>query len=79
MTIEANRTNVEFETLIGNLRELFGPACALMNVPVGIGHDFSGVVSTVNIPTTTTMYPGKQPKASPMSPFQQVCQSYLAF
>ena len=25
--------NVEFETLVGNLRELFGPACALMNIP----------------------------------------------
>src|SRR5690606_20303011 len=28
----------------------FGPACALVNVPVGLGKAFSGVVSTVNVP-----------------------------
>ncbi len=43
--------NIRFEELIEIIRETFGQACALMNVPVGLGGDFSGVVSTVNIPS----------------------------
>ncbi|MCA9026834.1 MAG: elongation factor G [Planctomycetaceae bacterium] len=42
--------NIRFAELMDGIRDLFGPACALMNVPVGLGHDFSGVISTVNIP-----------------------------
>ncbi len=42
--------NIRFEELINNLREMFGPACALMTIPIGLGHDFSGVVSTINVP-----------------------------
>lgn len=42
--------NIRFKELMDNIRELFGPACALVNVPVGLGSAFSGVVSTVNVP-----------------------------
>lgn len=42
--------NIHFEELIHSIRETFGPACALMNVPIGLGHDFSGVVNTVDLP-----------------------------
>ena len=42
--------NVRFTELLEGIRELFGPACALVNVPVGLGADFSGVVSTINVP-----------------------------
>jgi elongation factor G len=38
--------NIDFETLFEQLRESFGPAVALMNVPVGTGHDLKGVAST---------------------------------
>ncbi|MCA9074229.1 MAG: elongation factor G [Planctomycetaceae bacterium] len=44
--------NIRFEELLDNIRELFGPACALMNVPVGLGGNFSEVISTVHIPDT---------------------------
>ena len=42
--------NVRFTELLDSIRELFGPACALVNVPIGLGDDFSGVVSTVDVP-----------------------------
>ncbi len=42
--------NVDFEGLVKTLQEAFGPACVPLNVPVGIGADFSGVVSTLNVP-----------------------------
>jgi elongation factor G len=42
--------NIRFEELLDNLRELFGPACALMNVPIGLGSTFSGVCNTVDLP-----------------------------
>jgi elongation factor G len=44
--------NIDFEGLIFEIREQFGPACVLMNVPVGLGADFRGVVSTVSPPET---------------------------
>ncbi len=42
--------NIRFEELVESLRETFGPACALFNVPIGLGHDFKGVVSTIEPP-----------------------------
>ncbi len=42
--------NVRFAELLDNIRDLFGAACALVNVPIGLGADFSGVVSTVHVP-----------------------------
>jgi len=40
--------NIAFPQLIDAIRETFGTACALMNVPNKLGHDFSGVVSTID-------------------------------
>jgi elongation factor G len=42
--------NIDFLTLVATIRATFGTACALFNVPVGVGHDFNGVVSTINPP-----------------------------
>ncbi|MFQ5732440.1 MAG: elongation factor G [Planctomycetaceae bacterium] len=42
--------NVDFPQLVSDLQELFGPGCVPLNVPVGTGADFSGVVSTLKIP-----------------------------
>lgn len=42
--------NIEFDALINSIREAFGSACALLNVPLGSGHDFKGVASTLNPP-----------------------------
>lgn len=40
--------NIRFPQLIESLRETFGAACALMNVPIHLGHGFSGVFSTID-------------------------------
>ena len=42
--------NIRFAQLVESLRATFGPACALFNVPIGVGHDFKGVVSTISPP-----------------------------
>jgi len=42
--------NVKFDELVASLQESFGSACIPLNVPVGLGADFSGVVSTLNLP-----------------------------
>jgi elongation factor G len=45
--------NIDFESLIGRIKELFGNACVLLNVPIGHGADFKGVVSTLKVPDNT--------------------------
>lgn len=45
--------NIEFAALVNNIRELWGPQCVLLNVPVGQGADFKGVVSTLKVPDDT--------------------------
>ncbi len=42
--------NIKFEELISGIQELFGNQCVPLNVPVGLGGDFSGVVSTLTVP-----------------------------
>ena len=42
--------NIDFPTLVGSIQELFGKACMPLNVPIGSGHDFNGVASTLNPP-----------------------------
>ena len=42
--------NINFPELISNIQESFGAACVPINVPVGLGGSFSGVVSTLNVP-----------------------------
>ena len=45
--------NIDFPTLIGDIQEIFGKACVLLNVPLGRGADFRGVASTLNVPDDT--------------------------
>ncbi len=40
--------NIDFPKLIHSIHELWGSACVLFNVPIGLGHDFKGVVSTLH-------------------------------
>ena len=42
--------NINFETLVANVQELFGKACVLFNVPIGHGAGFRGVASTLKPP-----------------------------
>ena len=46
--------NIDFPALIADLRELWGSSCVLLNVPVGHGADFKGVVSTLDPPDDTS-------------------------
>lgn len=46
--------NLDFPALIEGIREMWGNQCVLLNVPVGIGADFKGVVSTLKVPEDTT-------------------------
>jgi elongation factor G len=40
--------NIDFPALIDNIRDTFGNACALLNVPIGHGSDFKGVITTLD-------------------------------
>lgn len=40
--------NIDFPALIDSIQETFGQGCVPFNVPVGIGANLSGVVSTLN-------------------------------
>jgi len=42
--------NVQFSDLVGEIQEVFGHGCVPLNVPIGTGGDFSGVVSTLDVP-----------------------------
>lgn len=42
--------NIDFDGLIGQIKESFGAACVPMNLPVGLGADFKGVCSTFPVP-----------------------------
>ena len=45
--------NIDFAGLVADIREIWGNSCVLLNVPVGSGADFKGVVSTLNVPDDT--------------------------
>ncbi|MDO5580589.1 MAG: elongation factor G [Planctomycetia bacterium] len=45
--------NIDFESLIAMIQDVFGSEAVLFNVPVGHGHDFKGVMSTLNPPEDT--------------------------
>ena len=45
--------NIDFEGLVNSIREMWGAQCVLLNVPIGHGADFKGVVSTLNVPDDT--------------------------
>ncbi|MAG92218.1 MAG: GTP-binding protein [Planctomycetaceae bacterium] len=42
--------NIDLDGLLAEIEDNFGAACVPLNVPVGIGSEFSGVVSTLNVP-----------------------------
>ncbi len=46
--------NIDFPALIDSIRELWGNPCVLLNVPLGQGADFRGVVSTLRVPDDTS-------------------------
>lgn len=46
--------NIFFDKLLQSIRDTFGNACVLFNVPVGLGADFRGVVNTLKVPADTT-------------------------
>jgi elongation factor G len=46
--------NIDFEGLVNDIRELWGGACVLLNVPLGSGASFRGVASTLNLPEDTS-------------------------
>ena len=43
----------EFAALIDSIRELWGPRCVLLNVPIGQGGEFKGVAGTLRVPDDT--------------------------
>ncbi len=46
--------NIDFPGLLETIRSLWGKQCVLLNVPVGQGADFRGVVSTLRVPDDTS-------------------------
>ncbi len=42
--------NIDFESLVAMIQDVFGSEAVLFNVPIGHGQDFKGVVSTINPP-----------------------------
>jgi elongation factor G len=42
--------NIDFPALLAAIQKQFGAHCLPLNVPLGSGHDFKGVVSTLNPP-----------------------------
>ncbi|HLA83617.1 MAG TPA: elongation factor G, partial [Thermoguttaceae bacterium] len=45
--------NIDFPKLLSDIQELFGKACVPLNVPVGHGSTFKGVLSTLDAPADT--------------------------
>jgi len=42
--------NVDFERLVGEIQELFGKQCLPLEVPIGQGHTFTGVIDALHPP-----------------------------
>jgi elongation factor G len=49
---KCDQDNINFGELLDMLKDSFGQGCVPLNVPVGIGPDFSGVVSTLSVPNS---------------------------
>ena len=45
--------NIDFPALVDSIKEVFGNQCALVNVPIGLGDNLTGVVSTLDVPEST--------------------------
>jgi len=46
--------NIDFPALLQSIQELFGGECVPLNVPLGLGSDFRGVASTLDVPEDTS-------------------------
>ncbi|HMO14138.1 MAG TPA: elongation factor G [Pirellulaceae bacterium] len=46
--------NINFEELISSIQEMWGARCVPLNVPVGCGADFKGVLNTLKVPADTS-------------------------
>ncbi|MFH1920096.1 MAG: elongation factor G, partial [Planctomycetota bacterium] len=46
--------NIDISALLKSIQELFGNECVPLNVPLGLGHDFRGVASTLAVPEDTS-------------------------
>lgn len=46
--------NADFAQLVDSIREVWGKQCMPVNVPVGAGENFKGVISTLEVPEDTT-------------------------
>lgn len=46
--------NIDFPALVDSIRQMWGNQCVLLNVPIGQGADFKGVVSTLKVPGDTS-------------------------
>jgi elongation factor G len=44
--------NIKFDVLLKSIQDSFGKGCVLLDAPVGVGHDFSGVVNILNPPAS---------------------------
>ncbi|MDR0391259.1 MAG: elongation factor G [Planctomycetaceae bacterium] len=51
--------NVDFEKLLKLIQDVFGNECVPLNIPDGNGHDFKGVISTLNLPENANEYAKK--------------------
>ncbi|QEL17197.1 elongation factor G [Limnoglobus roseus] len=55
---------IDFEGVVGNIRETFGKNCVLFNMPNNVGPNFNSVIDLVHKPTgTPTTHPYDQKKA----------------
>ena len=45
--------NIDFDAVMDSIRDVFGNSCQLLNVPLGLGADFRGVASTLQVPDDT--------------------------
>ncbi|MDA1012888.1 MAG: elongation factor G [Planctomycetota bacterium] len=55
--------NINCEQLLSDIQESFGTACVPLNLPVGLGADFNGVVSTLQVPSDIPAGTVGDPKA----------------
>lgn len=46
--------NIDFQGVVDSIRDIWGNQCVLLNVPIGLGEDFKGVASTLQVPDDTT-------------------------
>jgi small GTP-binding protein domain len=48
---KADAENFDYHTLLKTVQDTFGNTCVPLNLPVGTGHDFRGVVNLLTLPS----------------------------